>query len=438
MPPEPRGRLAGGDTNSWRSPITPSGARRAVPAAFAAALVAVLLAAAGACAADPRSYSALGDSYTAAPFVPSPTGSTLRCQRSTNNYPSILARTLGIATFRDASCSGAVANNMTTPPSSVGGLPSNEVPQFSALDPEVELVTLGIGYNDIGIGPMLNHCLSTGLLAPTGSACREFFAPGGSNSMQRTIDAAAPNIAGAVQGIHERSPLARVIVVGYPGIVPSDGTNCWPLVALSPDDVRYIDSVFVALNAMLTEQAEANDAEFADTYRDALGHDMCQGIGVKWFEGVVPTSLAAPLHPNAQGSQGMAGSVLRVIRQPRPAPVLSALRAVRRTIRRGRKARFTYRLNRAGPVTAQLQRKVGGRRVGKRCRPITASNRTRKPCRRLSAVLRTISADGRKGDNRLALGARGMGKVGEYRLTAWASADERRGDPRTVDFRVRR
>ena len=176
-------------------PITPSGLRKAA----AAALVLVLLAAASAPAANPRSYSALGDSYTAVPFVPSPTGDTLRCQRSTNSYPAIVARSLQIGTYRDASCSGAVVNNMTTPPNSIGGLPSNEVAQFSALRDGVELVTLGIGYNDIGLGPLFNRCFSTGLLSPTGAECASF-APGGSDSMQRAVESVAPSIASALEG----------------------------------------------------------------------------------------------------------------------------------------------------------------------------------------------------------------------------------------------
>ena len=208
--------------------------------------------------------------------------------------------------------------------------------------------------------------------------------------------------------------------------------------ALSPDDVAYVNGVIVDLNAMLKEQAEANDAEFADMYRDFVGHDMCQGIGVKWVEGVVPTSLAAPLHPNAQGALGMAGSLLDVLRQPRPAPVVSALRPVKRTIRLRSKARFTFTLNRAAAVTARLQRLVGGRQVGRKCRAVTSANRNRKPCRRLSGVLRTVHRDRRKGTNRLALGARGMSKPAQYRLTVTAADDDRTSDAKSADIRVRR
>lgn len=42
---------------------------------------------AAAAAAESGPYVSLGDSYTAAPLVPNPTGNPILCGRSTNNYP---------------------------------------------------------------------------------------------------------------------------------------------------------------------------------------------------------------------------------------------------------------------------------------------------------------------------------------------------------------
>src|ERR1700722_3747888 len=39
-------------------------------------------------------YLALGDSYTAGPLVPTPTGSPILCGRSTNDYPADVARAI--------------------------------------------------------------------------------------------------------------------------------------------------------------------------------------------------------------------------------------------------------------------------------------------------------------------------------------------------------
>ena len=65
-------------------------------------------------AADPGPYVSLGDSYTAAPLVLNLTGTPLGCLRSDHNYPSLVAAALGVASFRDVSCSAATTDHMTT------------------------------------------------------------------------------------------------------------------------------------------------------------------------------------------------------------------------------------------------------------------------------------------------------------------------------------
>ena len=80
-------------------------------------------------------YVALGDSYTAGPLIPV-TQVANGCFRSTNNYPSLVARALAVPTFVDVSCSGAQTKDMTT-----GQLPG-VAPQFDALTPDTDLVSV--------------------------------------------------------------------------------------------------------------------------------------------------------------------------------------------------------------------------------------------------------------------------------------------------------
>jgi hypothetical protein len=63
----------------------------------------------------------------------------------------------------------------------------------------------------------------------------------------------------------------------------------------------------------ITAEAAANNATYVDTYGGSIGHDFCQPTGVKWVEGLVPTSPAAPVHPNALGEQAMAQQVLAAV-----------------------------------------------------------------------------------------------------------------------------
>jgi hypothetical protein len=109
--------------------------------------------------------------------------------------------------------------------------------------------------------------------------------------------------------IDERSPDAQVLLVGYPAILPDEGPGCFPVVPFSPGDVEYLRGVEKALNAMLADQASAAGMDFVDTYTPSIGHDACQLPGTKWVEGLVPTSPAAPVHPNAQGMKAIGGIV---------------------------------------------------------------------------------------------------------------------------------
>jgi lysophospholipase L1-like esterase len=285
---------------------------RRLRAAAVCGVVAVLALPAAA-QADPGPYVALGDSYTAAPLVPNQLSMPAGCSRSDHNYPSLVKGALGIAAFSDVSCSSATTEHMTAPQSVPLG---TNAPQFNALRATTRLVTVGIGGNDVGLVGAAVTCAQLGLTAPTGTACRSHFNSGGSDRLVAQIAATAPKIAAVLQGIYSRSPRARVVLVGYPDVLPQTGNGCWPLVPFSPDDVRYFDGLMVQTNAMLAQQAALNDAEFADTYRDSAGHDVCTLPGSRWFEGLVPTAVAFPLHPNALGERSMARSVQRVLSAP--------------------------------------------------------------------------------------------------------------------------
>ena len=386
--------------------------RLAVAVTAALALIATIAGAAPAAETGP--YVALGDSYTAAPLVLTPVGTPLGCARSDRNYPSLVAAALAPPVFRDVSCSSATTQHMTEPQSVTG---ATNPPQFGALSADAALVTIGIGGNDVGLVGAAVECIQLGLLAPTGSACRSNFAtPGGGDRLVDQIAASAPKIAATLQGIHARSPQARVLIVGYPAVAPTDGRSCYPLVPLSSDDLAYFDELLRRTNTMLAEQAAANDAEYVDTYADSVGHDVCTLPPTRWFEGVVPTMPAFPVHPNALGEASMARSVLGVLGRPRPAPALGALERLQRSVVVGRAARFTYTLSRAARVTFALRRSLGGGRY---------------------ASLRAVgTVDGAAGKNTLKLAAKQLGRrAGLYRLTA-TLADG--GGQRGVQLRIKR
>lgn len=273
---------------------------------------AIPLATAAPAAAEPEQgpvqrYVALGDSYAAGPLVPIPTGEPAGCLRSNQNYPSVVAQELGAGDFRDVSCSGATTENVTGPQSVPLG---KNPPQLDALARDTQLVTISIGGNDIGFADIITECATRSPLKPTGSACKDHYTAGGTDQLAQQIDEAAPKVARVLAAIEERSPDARVLLVGYPVILPDEGPGCFPVVPFSPGDVDYLRGVEKSLNAMLADRASAAGVGFVDTYTPSIGHDVCQLPGTKWVEGLVPTAPAAPVHPNALGMKEIGGMVV--------------------------------------------------------------------------------------------------------------------------------
>jgi lysophospholipase L1-like esterase len=281
--------------------------RRGGLAAGAAVVVAVFGAGAAQAAIGP--YVSLGDSYTAAPLVPNPTGSPILCGRSTNNYPSDMTRALSPTRFTDASCSSATTADMTQPQSLEGGV-QTAPPQFNALKADDALVTVGIGGNDAGLISVAEECAELDLTRPFGTACKNHYTAGGSDPNVAAINATGPKVAAVIQGIHARAPQAEVLLVGYPDGLPTNGSSCWPLVPMSAGDIKYFNGLETSLNAVLKTAAANNDAKYVDTFTSSVGHDACKAPGTAWVNGIIPTSPAFPLHPNQAGEQNMANQVL--------------------------------------------------------------------------------------------------------------------------------
>lgn len=272
---------------------------------------ALVVAAVPASAATPyTSYVALGDSYAAGPLIPLQIGLPPGCLRSDRNYPAVVARTLDITDFRDVTCSGAATGDLAGPQNV--GLGVN-APQLDALGPGTALVSMTMGGNDIGFGSIIADCAARSPLAPFGAACKDFYTAGGTDQLAARIDGAAPKIAAALAAIEERSPEAKVVLVGYPAILPDKGPGCFPVVPFSGGDVAYLRGVEKQLNAMLAEQAGKAGAQYVDTYTPTIGHDVCKLPGTKWIEGLVPTSPAAPVHPNALGEAAMARAMVAAL-----------------------------------------------------------------------------------------------------------------------------
>ena len=251
------------------------------------------------------SYVALGDSYAAGPL----TGMFLQpygCLKSNLNYGHLARYRLGQPVYRDATCSGAETEDMTQPQ---GVTPGPNPPQFNSLDADTRVVTITIGGNDIGFSGLAGDCAD---FTPfnAGHPCMDKYVSGGVDVMDSRIAAVAPHVGEVLEGIHQRSPLAKVLVVNYPAIFPHTGSaGCWPTIPVADGDVPWLRSIQERLNAMLAQQAAAHGATIVDVYGASVGHDACKPPALRWVEPAVPFILGAPVHPNTVGNLAMAGLV---------------------------------------------------------------------------------------------------------------------------------
>jgi lysophospholipase L1-like esterase len=258
-----------------------------------------------AASASAAGYVSLGDSYAAGPFIPNPV-LPLGCLKSDHNYPHLAAPSIG--TLRDPSCSGAKTDDMTNPQSIEIDGPNP--PQFNALEAGTEVVSLTIGGNDIGFSEIAQSCIT---LNPFSSPCKDKY-DSGKDQIAERIAATAPKVAAVLQGIHARSPKARVYVVNYPAIFPETGNGCWPQMPISFSDAPYLRAKQQELNAMIANQASNNGAKLVNWYAASIGHDACKSSSVRWVEPLVPNNPAAPIHPNLRGMEGGAAALVAAVK----------------------------------------------------------------------------------------------------------------------------
>jgi lysophospholipase L1-like esterase len=240
-------------------------------------------------------YAALGDSFTSGPLVLPHDSSRVPedCGQSTRNYPHQVANIFGVSELRDMSCGSARIPHFYEPQ---GGLPAggtNE-PQFVVLDEDVDIVTVGIGGNDVGFTGAAMDCLR---FSPTDDPCAADMEEG-EDRVARRIPETLPVLVQALEDIAELAPNAEIFVVNYLESLPDDGVACWPYVPILQEDMTWLVQRFKDMNAMLAEAANIAGVTLIDIYTPSIGHNACQPPGIAWVNGMVLVPPSFPAHPN--------------------------------------------------------------------------------------------------------------------------------------------
>ncbi|GAB33150.1 SGNH/GDSL hydrolase family protein [Gordonia otitidis] len=250
--------------------------------------------------ADSTVYVNLGDSYSAGTGVrPLVEDSPFQCQRSSLNFAHVLAQRRGLA-LDDVSCAGATTSDFFAAQYFGVG------PQLDALGDGTRFVTLMIGGNDGDIfSGTIRDCGDVAAENPSGSPCRARY---GDTFVERVRERTYPDVVRALRAVGERAPHARVLVVGYPWILPPT-TGCYPTMRVAAGDVAYIRDLQSTLNDTVARATAATGGTFVDMSAVSEGHDACQPEGTRWIEPQVGSSAPVTVHPNAAGQRAIADEV---------------------------------------------------------------------------------------------------------------------------------
>ena len=261
-------------------------------------------------------YVALGDSYTAAPLKPD-NQRIKGCMRSRHNYPRLVADALGNTELVDVSCSGASTVSMFYTQGFDYG-DDKRPPQLDSLDADTDLVTVSIGANDFRLfNSMIYECLDAAKTDPNGSPCREQNTQDKRDRLKRTIAKIAPRVSRVVEDIRHRSPEARVLLVGYPKLLPATGA-CPQRLPLAIGDYEYAKRINRRLAVAVRDAGLNAGAEYVNLFRASRGHDICSDE--PWIAGIRGVHRQAMgMHPYPDEQRAVADLILAKLELPAPA-----------------------------------------------------------------------------------------------------------------------
>lgn len=261
--------------------------------------------------ADRLSYVALGDSVAAAPGVPDP-APPVGCRKSSNDYPSVLARRLAATKFYDVTCSGATTEDVADRAQQTrNGLIAR---QIDAVRPTTDLITITIGANDVGLAADAQGCE---VKSPNPAPCTMDFVVGEVDRISAAIAAQVPIWRTLIDGVRAKAPSARIVLVGYGTMVRPGG--CFPGQPILPYDSDYLQAKINELDDWQRQLAAARRIDYFDTRPMSQGHDICAPPGDRYIEGYEAKEPAVPLHPTAFGAAAV-GSALAGYIGPHGAP----------------------------------------------------------------------------------------------------------------------
>jgi lysophospholipase L1-like esterase len=233
-------------------------------------------------AAESGEYVALGDSYASGLGTRKYDPGSGDCKRSPHAYAAIDAARIG-ASLTFVACSGAQVSDVVNN-------------QIGELDAATSWVTVQVGGNDAGFSDVITECA----LPWWASDCQAAVA-----EAQDIIRNVLPGLLdGLYSEISTRSPVAQVVVVGYPRLF--NGEDCNAGTFFSPEEQRILNETADLLSSTIGGVAGAHGLPFVDPIPAFVGHAVCDNP--EWINGL-SSPIDESYHPNRDGQLGYADLV---------------------------------------------------------------------------------------------------------------------------------
>jgi lysophospholipase L1-like esterase len=267
--------------------------RLSIGSVVLAAAAAAMWAAASPASAQPEHQrppvvlAALGDSYSSGVGTPDPDPSIPACYRTPHAWPSLVGDALGWQ-VHNLACSGAKTADITAP---YGGQEA-QTALLAALRPRPEVVTITIGGNDVGFAPVLGACFGGDCLSQITAS---------EKAMVNTLPGL---LAQTYRAVEAADPRARLVVVGYPRLFPSDPAAVTGCSWLSDAERASLVRAGNLLNGVIAVEARLAGATYVDVSSTLRGHELCTADS--WL---VPLPEQMGAHPTVPGQQAIADAV---------------------------------------------------------------------------------------------------------------------------------
>jgi lysophospholipase L1-like esterase len=247
---------------------------------------------------QPQYIIALGDSYSAGEGNAPYDGDAPGCDRGAGAWPRLLGERIPGSTVKVLACGGATSGDFTAShhgqPPQIDALKSLEA---SGAKPSI--VTITVGGNDAGFSSMLVSCV----------VFQCFWTGRDTDTVNYIADTLPGRLTSAYSQVKAAAPGARIIVVGYPDLVPSWGASTSDCPWLRGADRSEITTVNSDLNAVIQRSARDAGVEYVSLSRAFHGHELCTDDSWVYPIGLNAAGPTASAHPNPSGQAAIAGTV---------------------------------------------------------------------------------------------------------------------------------